>query len=102
MMYIPSTYTATFNTGMDLGLFSKAVVTFAQADGVILNIDAPPFSSGDQSFSVTLTQEQTKMFKPGTIKMQIAALTPTNERWNSVEFEDTAKASLYTEVLVND
>lgn len=69
-----TTPTHTFTLPFDASAVDKFLLTYAQNDEIVLEKTEADVMSDGNVWSVTLTQEETKKFKPGSAMAQIRVL----------------------------
>ena len=95
-----TTPTHTFNIPFDTSIISRVRVIYAQNDNVILTKTERDCTFGDNTLSVTLTQEDTFLFDHKLpVEIQLRALTPSGSVLASVPKKVGVTKCLETEVI---
>lgn len=66
---------------------------------VVLTKDKDSIQIEDNILTVTLTQQNTLMFKPGPAKIQVRGKLPNGTAWASIEVQTQIEEILYKKVI---
>ena len=67
--------THTFNLPIDTSTIKSVLVTYKQNDSIVLEKTKESCTMSGATIKVTLSQEETKMFSPERVKIQLRVLT---------------------------
>lgn len=78
-----TTPTHTFNLPIDTSNISKLLITYKQGNKIVLEKKETQCTLTGSKVELTLTQEETKMFAPERVKIQLRVLTKDNVAMSS-------------------
>ena len=88
------THTFTIPEELDVSTLSVIYITYSQFGRRVIEKDIEDIIISDQTLSVTLSQVETLLFRPGEVEIQIRAKTTGGSAYASTIVETTAERIL--------